>query len=361
MTTKILNLGEKPRLLLRSCCGKIRIQGREEDTVELLFRGVGKAVEVQEPEELLEITSSGPVTVHVPVGATVTVEGCACDLRASSFDVLHVRKHLGDVRLKNVTTIEMTTLHGDARVETAQALLAETLYGDLRAQSITEKVSVVGMHGDISLQQISGQMDLQSVTGDLSICDPDGQLDVHDINGDVRLEGNLQSGQYKLQTSGDVMLRLAPTSNAHLELAAPLGDIRSSLDLGELQEAAHELQGTLGKGTAEIQVTSLNGDIAVRQLRHDSREEHAHRHAQRNAEHAHRRAERARHRAERMAHKAEAKHEAWLKRWPLGTRAQPTAVSSKDQESERLAVLTMLSEGKIDAEQAQALLGALQS
>jgi len=361
MTTKILNLGEKPRLLFRSCCGKIRIQGREEETVELLFRGVGKAVEVKEPEELLEITSSGPVTVHVPIGAAVTVEGCACDLRASSFDVLHVHRHLGDVRLKNVATIEMTTLHGDARVETAQSLQVDTLYGDLRAQLITEKVRVVGMHGDISLQGISGQMDLHSITGDLSIRDPDGQLDVHDMTGDIRLEGNLQSGQYKLETSGDVTLRLAPTSNAHLELAAPLGDIRSGLDLGEPPEDAHEFQGTLGEGTAEIQVTSLNGDIAVRQLRHDSREERAHRHAERKAEHAHRRAERARDRAERMARKAEAKQAVWLKRWPAGTHARQTGVSSKDQESERLAVLTMLSEGKIDADQAQSLLGALES
>ena len=354
MTTEIFDLGEKPRVLLRSCCGKMRIQGRKEGTIELLFRGVGKALEVKEPEEALEITSSGPVTVHVPIGAAVTVESCAGDLRASSFDVLHMRRHLGDVRLKNVATIEMTTLHGDARVETAQSLQAETLYGDLRAQSITETVRVVGMHGDISLQQISGQMDLQSITGDLSICDPDGQLDVHDMIGDVRLEGNLQSGQYKLETNGDVTLRLAPTSNAHLELAAPLGSIRSSLDLGELQEPAHEFQGSLGKGTAEIQVTSLNGDIVVRQLRHDSREEPAHRRA-------HRRAERARHRAERITHKTEAKHAAWLKRRPVGTHARQTGVSSRDQESERLAVLTMLSEGKIDADQAQALLGALES
>jgi len=361
MTSKTFHLGEKPRLLVRSCSGKIRIQGWKEEQIELLFRSDAEASGVKELEESIEIMASGPLTAHVPSGATVTVESCAGDLRATSFDALHVGRHLGDINIKNVATIEVSRLHGDVRVQGAQSLQVMTLCGDLRVQSIAGKLGIMGVCGDISLQQISGQTDLHNITADVSISDPDGQVDVHDMIGDLRFEGNLQSGQYKLKTSGDVTLRLAPTSNVRLELVATSGRIASSLELGEMQESAHELRGHLGEGTAELQVTSFKGDIAVRQLRdsssrYEAREKRAERRAQRAAERAQRSAEKARHRAERLVQKAEAR----LERQRTKRQAPRTSVSSKDQESERLAVLRMLSEGKIDAGQAQALLNTLE-
>jgi DUF4097 and DUF4098 domain-containing protein YvlB len=359
MTSKTFHLGENPRLLFRSCSGRIRIQGREGENIELLFGSSAGALDVKELKESLEITASGPLTAHVPSGATVTVESCTGELRATSFNALHLRKHLGDINLKNVAAIEMTTLHGDVRIQGAQSLQVMTLYGDLRAESIVGKLHIMGIHGDISLRQTSGQMDLQNITGDLSLGAPDGQLDVHDMVGDLRVQGDLQSGEYRLETCGDVVLRLAPTSNARLELAAPMGSVASHLELGELQESAHEIKGSLGEGTAKIQVTSCNGDIAVRQLRdsgsqYEIREERARKRAQRQAE-------KARRRAERLARKAREKQARWLERGRTKGYASQKGVSSKDQDNERLAVLSMLSEGKINAEQAQALLDALES
>jgi len=366
MKSKSFQLGKSPRLLFRSCSSDVRIHGWEQELVELSFRNKAKALNVQELEGALEISTTVPLTARVPPGTTVVLESCAGDLHATSFDALHVSKHRGDLSVDNVNRIEVTTGHGDVQVQEAQSLHVTTLCGDLRVRAVRDKVSVAGVHGDISLKQATGQLDLHNITGDLSIRDPEGHVDVHDIDGDLKLGGNLQGGQYDLETTGNVTVYLEPTSNARLHLEAPLGRIVCDLELSGVQESAHRLEGDLGKGTAQVKIVAHNGDIKVRQtrgnnLRHAIERERTRAEARvrREAKRAQRIAEKARRRSERLAQKAQDRATR-LDRWHIEWSASRAGVTPKKLASERLAVLKMLSEGKIGAEQAEALLRALE-
>jgi membrane protein involved in colicin uptake len=121
----------------------------------------------------------------------------------------------------------------------------------------------------------------------------------------------------------------------------------------------------MGQGTAQVHVVTPTGDVRLHplgadQVRHEMEKERiwAEAHARRAAEHAQRMAEKARRVSERLAEKAEeraAKARRWQVKW-----STPQKTSSESLENERLAILKMLAEGKINAEQAESLLNALE-
>jgi DUF4097 and DUF4098 domain-containing protein YvlB len=361
MESKVFQLGQNPRLIFRSCAGDVRIQGWEKDEVELSSRKDDSALTVQEQDGALEISATIPLTAHVPVESSAVVEKCAGDLRAAALDEVQVNTHRGDLSLYQVNTIKITAVYGDVEVRESQSLQVTTLNGDLQAGPVGQKVTVVGANGDVRLQGATAQLDLREVTGDVSIRDPDGHVDVRDVNGDVKLAGTVQSGQYHLETHGDVVIYLDPTSSVSLDLQAPLGRVACSLELGEVQESGHTLAGHLNAGTAHIKAVAHNGDVKIRQARAeaDRAQARAEARARRAAERAQRAAERAQRTAERMRRKSE-RIEAKAHRLSIKWSTPQAEAAKGNLEEERLAVLRMLSEGKLNSEQAEALLGALE-
>jgi DUF4097 and DUF4098 domain-containing protein YvlB len=361
MESKVFQLGESPRLIFRSCEGDVRITGWEKDEVELSSRKYDKALNVQEQEGALEISASIALTARVPVETSAVLENCAGHVRASGLNAVHVNTHRGDLSLNQVNMIEITAVHGDVLVREGQSLQVTTLNGDLKAGAVGQKVAIAGAHGDIRLQGATAQLDLREVTGDVSIRDPDGRVDVRDVNGDVKLAGTVQSGQYNLETHGDVIIYLDPTSSVSLDLEAPLGRVASNLELSEVQESAHTLAGDLGAGTAQIKAVAHNGDCRIRQTRAEGEraQARAEAHARRTAERAQRASERAQRTAERLRRKSE-RMEAKAHRWSIKWSTPQAEAAKQNLEDERLAVLRMLAEGKVNSEQAEALLGALE-
>lgn len=357
-------LGSSPHLSFHACVGDLRIQSWELEEVQLLFRREGETANVQEADGGLTIAAAMPEVVNVPPGASVLLQGCAGDVHATNLAALHIEQHQGDLSLHHVNRIELTTVHGDVQVHEGQSLQVTTLHGDLQTQAIEESLAVTLVHGDISLQEAKGQLALHGITGDVMIRDPAGHLDLRDVTGDVALSGNLQTGSYSLEALGDVSLHLGPASDVRLELEARLGHIACGLALTETTESAHKLSGKMGQGTAQVQVITHSGDIRLRplgadQVRHEMEKERiwAEAHAHRAEEHAQRLAEKAEAHAARMR--------GWQAKWSTPQPGSPTPprqekMSPEALEGERLAILKMLAEGKINTEQAESLLTALE-
>jgi len=363
MKTKSFQLGETPCLSFRACMGQVRIQSWDLKEVQLLFSG--GEINAQEAEGALAITAAMPDAVNVPPGASVYLQSCVGDVHATDLAALRVERHQGDLSLHHVSRIELTTVHGDVQIREAQSLQVSTLHGDLHIRTLDGDLTIATVHGDILLDGAKGQLTLQDITGDVSVRDPIGHLDVRNVTGDAALSGNLQSGDYHLDALGDVTLGLEPTSDVRLELDARLGRIACGLALLETSESGHELSGKMGQGTAQVHILAHTGDIRLRalgadQVRHDMERERiwAEAHARRAAERAERMAEKARRVSERLAEKAEeraARAHRWQAKWGVAQKVTPEST-----EDERLAILKMLAEGKINAEQAENLLRALE-
>jgi hypothetical protein len=366
--TQVFELGDQPRVIFSACTDGLRIQGGADGRIEFLARPDGEGLQVQQTDEGLNISSTSSLTVRVPEAAVVALESCSGDARVTQVKEVHVVQHNGDLLLTQVDAAELNGLNGDVQVGGSRSLKVTTLNGDLRVSAAQGELIIVGMRGDIRLRAVTGQAELRNVTGDIALRNPDGQFDVHDVNGDVELTGNLRSGEYTVHTNGDVRLQLDHNADARLELEAPVGSISCSLKLSDIQESAHALQGTLGQGTAKVRIVAAGGDIRVRATRSADVEEvleeeiaRVEECARRAAERAERMAEKTRRRGQRLEEKARRRAERMAKIHTYGTVLRRQHAPADDAQQERLAVLKMLAEGKINAEQAEALLSALES
>jgi DUF4097 and DUF4098 domain-containing protein YvlB len=388
MESQSYKLGANPRLVFRSCAADLTIEGGDGLQVQLQYPERAQTVDVRESEGALEIHSAIPLSVTAPVGTIAVVESCAGDLRCINLDELHINKHSGDVSAKEVSRADIVKVNGDVSVHGGESLQVTTLNGDLSVWTISAKAAILGVRGDVLIKGTEGQASLHGITGDVAILEPGGGMDARDVNGDIQFLGIKLGGECSLEANGDVAIYLEDTVNAHLELDAPLGRIVSSLELSDAEQSAHRVTGNLGAGAVQLKAVAHNGDIRLGQkqagkvpaeldmafTRAEREAEQAMRKAEKREDKARRRAERleekARLRAERLEEKARRRSEraaaraqkraADVRRWHVKWGTPQAARQADNMEEERLAVLRMLAEGKVNAQQAEALLEALE-
>jgi hypothetical protein len=384
--SQIDELDPSPRLVFRDCAGDLLIAAGDVEHIKLEYPQQAEAVSVRELEDAVEIVSVVPLTVRAPAGTAVLVESCAGNLRADDLDDMHINTHRGDLSLQRVKRIEIATVNGNARVGGGESLQVTTLNGSLSIRGVRARVAVLGVRGDVLSTDTEGQVSLQGITGDVVIDEPSGSLEARDVNGNIQFAGNLQSGQWNLEANGDVAIYLEPDSNALVDLDCPLGRIKSNLELATTEESRHRLVGSLGTGAAQLKVVAHSGDIKLAgkrvgtlrdeldtgviraATRAEPHAERARRRAEKLEQKARRRAERleekARRRAQRIEEKAHRRSERLAekpRRWRVKWGTPQTSRQTENLEDERLAVLRMLAEGKVNAEQADALLQALEA
>jgi len=358
-------LGPNPQILFRACADDIRIHGGDQLQVRLLSRKDTQLVQVQQGENTLEVSAPVAVTAIVPAGARVVLQNCAGDIRGTAFQSLSVQEHRGDLALYDIGSVELVNLRGDVQLRASQSLRVTGFRGDLEARIVREEIDVADVHGDISLRGVRGRLALKGIDGDVLVLDPEGQLDISGMNGDLEFRADLHRGQYNLETNGDIEISLEPESDARLDLEAQHGRVHCAIPLVDAQTSARSVSGHLGSDGAQLKAIASQ-DIQVRALRgEDLREEmereraHAEAFARREVAHALRMAEKAHRVSERLSQKAQDRAER-LRHWQSRWSTLPRRATSQDLEGERLTVLKMLAEHKIDADQAEALLRALE-
>jgi len=360
MKSQNFRLGSSPQLTFRSCSANLHIRGWDQELVEITPHN-GAQAKVHKDGSALKISTTAPLTVEVPLGTTVAVVNCAGDLHAVALRTVRVQKHHGNLVLHDVSGADLKTVYGDIQIHGGQTTQVTRLYGDLEALAVNGDLSASDVHGNIALKQVNGPITLSSIAGDVSIYFPGKRINARSINGTLELGGIFKDGQYNLEATDNVIIRLGPQSNVHLYLEAPLGRISYNLHLDNVQTSAHKLEGSLGQGTARVRIVSHTGNIKVHQLedrKHGIEKPDTGARTRQKTRRT-RMAETVRRRSEYLAHKAR-ERAARLGRWHVKWGTSQAGVSFNKLESERLLVLKMLAEGKINAEQAEALLRALE-
>jgi hypothetical protein len=343
MKSKSFQLGLTPALHFRACTGDLRIHSWDLAEVQLLLRRETDTVTAQEMEGGLEISGSMPATVHVPQGASVVLETCVGDVHAVGISSLRLTTHRGDLALHQVGLVTLDCVHGDVLVREARTLSLSVLHGDLKVRGVTDALHITDVHGDISLKQVSGQTRMHNVTGDVDIRSPEGDFHTEAVTGDLRLAGSIHSGEYLIEALGDIAVRLDPLSDVRVELEARAGIVESKMLLRDSSESGGRLTGTLGAGTALLRATS-GGDMRLSGPGADERADWPDVETAQTSAHVRRAVERA------------SRFRRVQARWSGGRPTEP----SETLQDERLAILKMLADGKISADQAAELLGSLE-
>ena len=338
--SKIISAGSSPRIIIEAIDGDLSVVGW--DGADILIKGDDEDVRVEQSGDEVTLSCQGELSLRVP--------------KAASFQF---NKIAGDASIRGVM-------------------------GNLEVKEI---------HGDVSIRDVEGNISIDSVADDLALRGARGNVKVN-VGEDVvvYLEPK-PDGTYSVTAGDDILLVLPPDTNATLNLH---GD-RIDVDWPGIENEEDDIERgiTLGDGSAkillhaggDIRVTSdvnagnsadefgnfagLNfdwsgfGDMISRQV------ERATGQAARRAGEAARRAERL---AADAARRAERHAERHARRWKTNVnvgrwnwdfnsenlRTPPSPPPEPVAEEERLAILKMLADKKITAEQAEQLLNALE-
>jgi hypothetical protein len=280
-------------------------------------------------------------------------------------------------------SIEIKEIHGDLSVRDVGALSIDTVHADFSLRGAKGALFVKTAHGDVSVRDVDGSVTLDSIADDLALRGARGNIKVN-VGEDVvvYLEPKA-NGEYTVNAGDDILVVLPMNANATVSMQ---GD---EIDVDwpgiEKDDEATERVVVLGDGSAKISLHA-GGDVRVTNQADagDSAAEFGNfaglnfdwsgfgerisRQVEQATARAAKRAEEAARRVERQAERHVRRGRVGLDvgRWNMDFKGGPKPPMPPEPpaepvvEEERMAILKMLAEKKITAQQAEDLLNALE-
>jgi hypothetical protein len=362
--SRIISAGKTPSIKIEAIDGDLSVVGW--DGEDILVKTDEDELTLQQNGETVSFSCTDDVSLRIPRDASLSIERVG-----------------GDMALRGVLgSIKINEIDNDLSMRDVGNVSIETIKADFSLRGAKGNLAVKSVGGDVSIRDVEGNIALDSVADDLALRGARGNVKVN-VGEDVvvYLEPKVD-GNYSITAGDDILLVLKPTANVTLSMN---GD---EIDVDwpgiENQEDITERVLVLGDGSAKISLNA-GGDIRVTNDAEagNSAEdfgnfagmnfdwsgfgERISRQVEQATARAAKRAEEAARRVERHAKRHAGRWGGNVKagRWnwemgPKGVPIPPAPPSEPVAEEERLAVLKMLAEKKITAEQAEQLLNALE-
>jgi hypothetical protein len=306
------------------------------------------------------------------------------------------------LRVPKASNLFFASISGDASMRGITGdIEIKRIDGDLSMRDVGS-VSIGSIESDFSLRNARGNLYIKSASGDVSIRDVDGNVTIDSVSDDLALRGargNIQvnvgedvvvyleprdDGEYMVTAGEDILLVLPPYANATVTMQGDEIDV----EWPGVEENPDVTQRVVSLGTGAARITlSAGGDVRLTNKANagESAEEFGNfaglnfdwsgfgerisRQVEQATARAAKRAEEAARRAERHAERHSRRWGGNINinpgpSWDFGAKGTSTApgVPKSDpvSDEERMAILKMLQEKKITAEQAEQLLRALE-
>lgn len=131
------------------------------------------------------------------------------------------------------------------------------------------RLDVSTINGDVSVDGASAPVGAATVNGDVTVETANGPVTATTVNGDARATMHKLTGPGDVKVTtvhGDAQVDLPSAIDAVVDGHTVTGDINSEFPLAVTGKfASHSLSGTLGKGGRQIHITTVNGDVDVRE------------------------------------------------------------------------------------------------
>lgn len=363
--SKSIPVGANPKIRIDKVSGDLSLVGW--DGTDLLIKAEADEVRLEQTGEAVSVSSSSDLALRVPKGA-----------------VLEIKSVSGDASIRGITGgIEVKEVHGDLSGRDLGQLSVDTVHADFSLRGAAGNLYIKKAGSDVSIRDVAGNISIDSVADDLALRGARGNIKVN-VGEDVvvYLEPKAD-GAYSITAGDDILLVLPKSANATLSMRGDKIDVEWA-DIEPDKEATERMV-VLGDGSAKINLTA-GGDVRVtnRADAGESADEFGNfaglnfdwsgfgdrisRRVEEATSKATRRAEEAMRRAERHAerHVRRGKSGVVLGRWNWDFKGGPKPPTPPEPpaepvtEDERMAILKMLAEKKITAQQAEELLSALE-
>jgi hypothetical protein len=360
----MISTGKTPKINIAAIDGDLSVVGW--DGEDILIKTDEDELTLQHNGEEVSFSCTDDVSLRIPRDASLFIERIG-----------------GDMALRGVMgSIEIKEIDNDLSMRDVGSVRIETIKADFSLRGAKGNLSVKSVGGDVSVRDVEGNIMLDSVADDLALRGARGNVKVN-VGEDVvvYLEPKAD-GAYSITAGDDILLVLKPNANVTLSMNGEEIDV--DWPGIENQEDVTERVLVFGDGSAKISLNA-GGDIRVTNdaeagnsaedfgnfagmnfdwsgfgERISRQVEQVTARAAKRAEEAARRVERH---AERNARRWRGNVRSGPWNWETGPKGVPTPPSPPSEpvaEEERMAILKMLAEKKITAEQAEQLLNALE-
>lgn len=392
-----LSVGIAPKIKIESVGGDLSVVGW--DGTDLLIKGDEDEIRFEQTGEVVSVFSSDDLSLRVPKGASLefTMIGGDASIRGvmGGCEIKEIR---GDLSIGDSGSVAIDTIQGDFSLNTAR--------GNLHVKNSKGDVSIRDVDGNVTIESITDDLSLRSAKGNLYVKNSHGDISIHGVDGNVLLDsvaddlalrgvgGNIKvnvgedvvvylepksDGEYSIHAGDDILLVLPKNANATLSIKGE----EIFMDWQGMENDAEATQRvvTLGDGSAKINLNA-GGEVRVsnRANAGESADEFGNfaglnfdwsgfgerisRQVEQATARLAKRADEAARRAER--HASRHARQGMVGRWNWDSKGAPqpptppTPPSEPVSEDERMAILKMLAEKKITADQAEQLLTALE-
>ena len=367
--SKTISAGISPKIMIDTIGGDLSLVGW--DGEDILFKADDDELQVSQNGDQVNVQCSDDISLRVPKGASILINHVGGDAS--------IRGVLGGIELKEIG--------GDLSMRDTGSVSIDTIHSDFSLRGAKGDLYVKNAHSDVSIRDVDGNVALDSVADDLALRGARGNIRVN-VGEDVivYLEPKTD-GAYSIVAGDDLLLVIPPDANATLTMHGD--EIEVDMPGVEEDEDATERVVVLGDGSAKISL-SAGGDVRVSNRedagefaqefgnfagmnfdwsgfgdRISRRVEQATSRATKRAMEAARRAERqAQRQVERHARRGKGGLEIGRWNWDFNGGPKPPTPPEPPaepvSEDERMAILKMLADKKISAQQAEELLNALE-
>lgn len=326
-------------------------------------------LKLREQDGVIYITSEDDATIYLPVGASVVVKkaGGDADIRGLT-EKLTIQAVGGDLTVQRTGGLEVAAVGGDCDLRTITGpVLLKTVGGDLLGLNLQD---------DLSAEMVGGDAELELIQGDLL---------VH-AGGDVQA-ALLQPGENGavVHAGGDIELHFKPGAGISLVAHCGSSDIELDFNGQSTDVDSSSLVQTIGDGSikvvaqagGDVELTDRSWDLSRRYQSFDASDERWSRWEDKMREHEETmrvRMEEISRRTSQTSRKVEEKIQAAMRRmeqkrggWvppappaPFAPHAPHAPREARVSDEERAVILQMLQDKKINAEEAERLLEALE-
>lgn len=171
-------------------------------------------------------------------------------------DTIQVRAETEDDFLQKITRF----FNGD--YPKAELIIELPAHCPIQAKLITGSMSIEGSIASVSARVITGKLSLKNI---------EGPIYAKTATGQMTYKGHLTDENHRFETAtGEIVLTIPETVNAHISAKTGLGNVSCSLPLAEKRENRHlvggTLRGILGSGEGQIKAKIGTGNLEIRPL-----------------------------------------------------------------------------------------------
>ncbi|MGE5642554.1 MAG: SHOCT-like domain-containing protein [Byssovorax cruenta] len=365
--SKMISVGKSPRIIADSIGGDVSVVGW--DGNEILIKADDDELNLQQNGDEIRFSCEDDMSIRVPKDSNL------------SFIRIH-----GDAAVRGVSgNIEIKEINGDLSMRDVGSVSIDSIQADFSLRGARGNLYLRNASGDVSIRDVDGNVNIESISDDLALRGARGNIKVN-VGEDVvvYLEPR-EDGNYVVTAGDDILMVLPPHANATVTMQGDEVDVQWP-GVPEEPDATSRVV-TLGTGSAKIVLTA-GGDVRLTNQANaaESAEEFGNfaglnfdwsGFGERISRQVEQVTQRAAKRAEEAARRAERHAERHARRWggrvnfgpgpswsDFGPKGMPTPPGGSKSEpvadEERMAILKMLQEKKITAEQAEQLLRALE-